>query len=69
VPRGAASITVRQAKASAATGIEAVIVGLRSEVSLGGIAKALTDRGIPTSRGTAKGTPSQIDRVMAQMSA
>ena len=67
----AASLAVRQAKAALrATGIQPVIIVLRNEgiTTLGGIAKALTARGIPTSRGSATWAPAQVARVMALMS-
>ena len=35
--------------------------------SLGGIAKALKDRGIPTARGGSEWTPVQVSRVLARI--
>lgn len=63
-----ASLSIRKASAKArAADLAPVIAQLRAEgvTSLGGLAKALTERGIPTARGEAKWSPVQVSRVMS----
>jgi DNA invertase Pin-like site-specific DNA recombinase len=65
----AAGRAVRTMKAQKrALNILPVIDELRSAgvSSLNGLAKALTERGIPTARGAARWTPSQVDRVLSR---
>lgn len=47
------------------------IAELRSQgvASLGGLARALTERGIPTARGGSQWTPMQVSRVLARLAA
>jgi DNA invertase Pin-like site-specific DNA recombinase len=66
-----ASVLIRQASAKArAADLAPVIAQLRAEgvTSLGSLAKALTERGIPTARGEAKWSPVQVSRVMSLFS-
>lgn len=66
-----ASLSIRKAGAKArAADLAPVIAQLRAEgvTSLGGLAKALTERGIPTARGEAKWSPVQVSRVMSLLS-
>lgn len=61
------SLEVRRAKASRRSNDLAGIIGdiRRTGVtSLGGIARALTDRGVPTARGGSTWTPTQVARVL-----
>ena len=63
-----ASASVRQASAKErAADLAPVIAQLKAEgvLSLGALAKALTDRGIPTARGEANWSPMQVSRVLA----
>lgn len=63
-----ASVSIRQASAKArASDLAPVLAQLKAEgvTSLGLLAKALTERGIPTARGEAKWSPVQVSRVLA----
>ena len=63
----AAGVAARQARASARTAdIAPIIAGLQAEgvKSLGQLAAALTERGIPTSRGADRWSPMQVSRVL-----
>ena len=63
----AASIAVRKASASArAADVLPTIADLQAAgvISLGALAKALTDRGVPTARGAAVWSPMQVSRVL-----
>lgn len=62
-----AGIVVRQERAKArALDLRPIITDLRAEGvrSLGGLARALTQRGIPTARGSATWSPMQVTRVL-----
>ena len=63
----AASVVTRQAKASSrATDLLPIIAELRADgaKSLAQLAEALTERGIPTSRGADRWSPMQVSRVL-----
>lgn len=63
----AAGVAVRQAKASArAADVAPIISALQAEgvTTLAGLAAALTERGIPTSRGADRWSPMQVSRVL-----
>ncbi|MBX3527382.1 MAG: recombinase family protein [Rhodoblastus sp.] len=72
-PEAAAKgVAARQKAADArADDLAPVIAELRSEghVSLGAIAKALTDRGIPTARGNSQWSPMQVARIVKRHAA
>ena len=66
----AAGIAVRQAKASRrAADLLPIIADLRASgvTTLGGLAHALTERGIPTARGAAVWSPMQVSRVLKKV--
>lgn len=63
-----ASLKARQARAQArGADLAPVLAGLRAEgvTSLAGLARALTERGIPTARGGTTWSPVQVSRVLA----
>ncbi len=63
----AAGVAARQGKAAArAADVAPIIAGLRAEgvTSLAQLAAALTQRGIPTSRGADRWSPMQVSRVL-----
>ncbi len=63
----AAGVVARQAKATArAADVVPIIAELQAEgvTNLGRLATALTERGIPTSRGADRWSPMQVSRVL-----
>ncbi len=65
----AAGIATRQARASGrATDLTPIIAALQAQsvTTLAGLAAALTERGIPTARGSSKWSPMQVSRVLAR---
>jgi hypothetical protein len=67
-----ASLAVRKAKAKArATNLLPIIAELRAAgiTSATGIARCLTERSIPTARGSERWTTVQVQRVLARLSA
>ena len=67
--RKAAKVAVKARTDARAADLAPVIVELRSAgvTSLGGLARALTERGIPTSRGGSEWSAIQVSRVLSRL--